>query len=120
MAYTLKIERNGEEQIPLEEWLDAVEATEGIRPCAGEQHTARNPLSGATMSMPVRPGDVEIHDPSTDQWRFCVRWDGGTPSFNARVVERALDGDLSDPVWQALHSVANKLSANIVGEEGEK
>jgi hypothetical protein len=119
MAYELKIERDGDAEITLEEWHAAVEAVSGIRICLGEQHASINPLSGAIMSMPVEPGDVEIHDPSTGRWEFCVRWYGGTPTFNARVIERALDGDLSDPAWLALRSVANNLNAAIVGEEGE-
>ena len=118
MAYTLTIERE-DAVISLEEWLAAVEATDGIRKCQGGRHTATNPLTGAIMSMAVEPGDVEIYDLEAGQWKFCIRWYGGSPSFNANVIARALDGDLSDPAWIALHAVVARLQASIVGEEGE-
>ena len=119
MAYTMTIDRK-DEVITLEEWLAAVEATDGIRQCQGRQHTASNPLTGAIMSMPVEPGDVEIYIPEAEQWRFCARFYGGSPSFSAHVIAAALDGDLSDPAWVALRAVASRLHASIVGEEGEE
>ena len=119
MAYTLKIKRDGENEIMLEEWLAAVGATEGLRSSMGEQHTAISPQSGAILCMPFELGDVDIYDPATDQWHFAVRFYDGSPTFNARIVARALGGDLSDPAWQALWSVGSKLGAAIVGEEGE-
>jgi len=119
MAYTLKIERADDELITLEEWERAVELTEGVRLCAHEQHTTTVPKSGAVLSMNASPGDAEIYDDESQRWHFCFRMSHGAIESNARVVYRALDGDLSDPLWLVVRKLADQLNADIIGEEGE-
>lgn len=119
MAYTLKIERTDGEEITLDQWREAVDAIEGVRNCTNELHNAKNPMSGAIMSMPVSAGDAEMFDSEINNWRFCFRWDGSAVAFNARVLERVMNGDLSDPLWLVVKNLARRLQASIVGEEGE-
>ena len=119
MAYTLKIERSDDALITLEEWESAVEQTEGVRLCTHELHTTAVPKSGAVLSMNASPGDAEIYDDASQRWHFCFRMSNGAIEFNARVVYRALDGDLSDPLWLVVRKLADQLNAIITGEEGE-
>lgn len=119
MAYTLKIERADDEIISLEEWESAVVQTEGVRLCTHEQHSTTVPKSGAVLSINSSPGDAEFYDEDSQRWHFCFRMSGGAIEFNARVISRALDGDLTDPAWLVIRKLAVKLNAMITGEEGE-
>lgn len=103
----------------LDEWIEAVESTDGIRINDSENHTAKNPQTGETMGIRASSGDAEIFDADSGQWHFAVMWTRGRASFNARIVQKAIDGDVSDPFWLMFLSLAAKLGAQIYGEEGE-
>ena len=107
------------EPLTLEEWTEAVEARDGIRISDTEMHSAKNPQTGTSMGIKASPGDAEIFDADSGQWHFAVMWTKGRASFNARIVQKAIDGDVSDPFWLMFLSLAAKLGAQIYGEEGE-
>lgn len=118
MSYTLRIERI-DGVISLEEWTKVVEQTEGVRLCAQEEHTTMLPRNGSVLAMKVTPGDTEAFDDESQCWRFCFRMYDDSIEFNARVVYRALDGKDNDPMWKLVWSLAQRLQASIIGEEGE-
>lgn len=121
MGYSLYIERSNS-PIPTEEWKAAVESTEGLRLASKEAETATNPKTGETISIKMEPCDVELYLPDADQWVMAIMWAGnrGSGSFNSRGVSAATDyGDIDDPGWKSISSLARTLGALIRGEEGE-
>ncbi|MCG8601135.1 MAG: hypothetical protein MI807_13410 [Verrucomicrobiales bacterium] len=121
MGYSLYIERENS-PIPTEEWEAAVDATDGIRLASRDKETVTNPKTGEAISIKMNTFDVELFLPEMDQWILAIMWseDRGFGSFNARGISAATDfGDLDDPGWKAISSLARALSAQIRGEEGE-
>jgi hypothetical protein len=118
MAYSLYIKRTTE-PVTLEEWIEAVQSTDGIRIKDSESHTTTNPQTGATIGIRASPGDAEIFDSDSGEWHFAVTWRNGQAEFNARIIAKAIDGDLSDPFWVMFSALASRLGAEISGEEGE-
>ena len=60
--------------------------------------------------------DAEVYLPSEDEWVRALYWRKSKVSVNGRFVEF---GDLTDPGWRAVSSLAQRLGAVIQGEEGE-
>jgi hypothetical protein len=119
MAYDLHIERRSaktedSEPILIEEWLAAIEATQGVRVFTGAKHTVANPNTGDVISSRARPGDAEVRCGA--EWKQVFSWFEGSAKFRARGV--AL-GDPSDPIWAAAAALANRVGAVICGDEGE-
>lgn len=121
MAYALYIERP-ESPITTSEWIQAIEATDGIRIAPSEACATVNPTTGERLGMTTVSGDADVFDHEDGQWHFGVRWSEkySQGTFNARIVSRATDGDpAGDPIWTALTSVARMLQAQIGGDNGE-
>ncbi|MCF6314314.1 MAG: hypothetical protein L3J39_17835 [Verrucomicrobiales bacterium] len=120
MGYSLYIGLP-EEELDIEEWMEAVAATDGCRDASESSHTAINPKTGESLSLASAEGDVEIYDPEDGQWHGAILWSEsrGKASFNSRAITRAINGDLSDPLWIIVRSLAMQLGAQISGEEGE-
>jgi hypothetical protein len=121
MSYSLHIERietnPGCNPAPLsvEEWREAVAATEGIRLAGPGQVTFANPKTKEGITFPKRENDVEVFFPRDQQWYLAFCWHDQSASFAAR----SLPDDPSDPVWVAALALAHRLGAAVRGDEGE-
>lgn len=114
MAYELHIERAGDSPIALNEWLEAVATTEGVRLVAEAAHTITNSTTGEVISFPAREGDSEVVFPD-GEWVGVFRWSGRSAGFNARATPT----ETSHPVWKAAAALARRLGAMIRGDGGE-
>ena len=115
MAYEIHI-TGKEEVISIEEWKDAISAVEGVRLSKGET-SITNPKTGEVLTIGGgSPLDVEILDVESNDWVKCLYWRAGRASINARFDLE----DTNDPFRRALGALASHLSAEIVGDEGEK
>ena len=119
MGASLIIERPSN-PITLPEWQQVVSEVEGIR-FSEESASATNPKTGEEITLKKLEGDAELYDDESGAWHPAIMWRErrGTASFNSGIVGRALFGDLEDPIWQCVSSVARRLSAQISGEGGE-
>jgi hypothetical protein len=121
MGYDLHVERRSRwtgrrRKIPLEDWIASVDATEGVRPFAGAEHSFTNPKTGEVISWRARPGDAEVLC-GLDGWRHVFDFFEGRATFRARGVSL---GDPSDPIWAAAVALARRLSAIVCGDDGER
>lgn len=114
MAYEIHIERKDGQEIGLDEWKQAVEATDGIR-LATDNMSFQNPRTGQTIGFEGGPGDVEMHFPDSEEWLPCIRFAHGRGSFKAT---KEFDEDTSS-FRQIVRAVSAKLDAHLVGDEGE-
>ncbi len=122
MAYELHIERENQ-PIGLDEWKGAVAATDGAR-VNSEDAVATNPTTGKTIRIGGNEGDVEICHKSggflgigaKESWVKVIRFRDGRASFKATA-----DIELpNNPIRKVVASLAEALSARIVGDEGEE
>lgn len=121
MAYGLHIKRK-EKPITLEEWISSVEMISGAR-IEESQLSAINPKSGQTITVSGSPGNVAVLYKSggflgigaTETWETTIWFSNGRGSFVATdQVEMP-----SDPTRLVVVRLAQILSAEIVGDEGE-
>lgn len=121
MAYTLHIERTGS-KIALSEWFEAVEAVNHARIQSADVQLV-HPNSGQTISITSGPGDLEVVHMTAGflgvgkkaSWVPSIRFLDGTASFNAnKDIESK-----KNPVHRVAKQLAQLLSAQIVGDEGE-
>jgi hypothetical protein len=113
MSYTIQIKRA--EPISLAEWSEVVRSRTDLR-FREEDHVARNPQTGAVITIARAEGEADLH--VGDAWLPCFRWRGrqGTIAFNA-------PGDFDEPespVRRVALELAKQLNARLVGEEGEE
>ncbi|GAA6136947.1 hypothetical protein NBRC116583_06940 [Arenicella sp. 4NH20-0111] len=120
MGYALHIERD--EPISIEEWELAVLSIEGIK-LDSEPTQAINPSTGQCISISGNPGDIAVLFESggfldfgkNSSWEKCIYFSQGKGTFNATEdIENS-----NNPVHRAAASLAKKLSAKIVVDEGE-
>lgn len=121
MGDTFYVERESNE-LSFEEWVAAVKSCSGARlATAGSEML--NPKSGEVISMPCKPGDVEVlfrqkgffGFGSKAHWRAAIRFSRGRGVFNATDAVEAP----GNPVRVVAACLARALGAIIVGEEGE-
>jgi hypothetical protein len=117
MGYGLHIERRTSDgttlPITLEEWLEAVEATPGIRLADGPLQL-RNPMTGEIITVQNAGGDVEVY--FQDEWVRVFFWTpAGLASFRATAETEHPDSEIR----RAARALAKKLDADVVGDEGE-
>lgn len=121
MAYTLHIERDT--AISLKEWRDVIQSIEGIK-IDNSDFEVRNPKTGEVISMGSSDGgDVAILFESKGilgfgkkkKWEKCISFSNGVGSFNANNDIENTD----NPLHKAVTAIVSKLSAKIVGDEGE-
>jgi len=121
MAYELHIEREG--GIPLAEWRQALADEPNARETNSDS-VAHAP-DGAEIRISSSPGDAEIAAPRSllatwlgrpQVWQYALRYTNGRVSFkpafdidNPRQSER-----------RVIASLAKRLNATIVGDEGEE
>lgn len=115
MAYDLHIERADERRIALNEWRDAVKATEGVRLFTAASHTLTIPSTGQVATFRASEGDTEVFFPDVGQWHFVFLWRGKSAVFAARFDTT----DTSHPIWRAAVALATRLGAAIRGDGGE-
>jgi len=121
MPYCLHICRPTEDlnedptPIALEEWRAAVAVTEGVRLFSDKAHMATVPTTGQVIKVSANEGDAEVFFSSDDRWYPVFHWHEGSAAFNARFEP----GDASHPAWAAAVSLADRLGAEIRGDEGE-
>jgi hypothetical protein len=119
LAYEIHIERRdgsgNRERISLEDWQAAVEAESGVRLVDG--NTQSTSPSGETVTIKNNGGDVAILDPSTGAWQRTLYW-----RKRGRVSFRQTDdfADAGSPTRSAVMRLAQRLGANVVGDEGER
>lgn len=119
MSYSVHIERHDAsgQRIPinLNEWTDAVTATEGVRLASGET-TVQNTRTGEVIKMPNSGGEAEVHLLGGDEWQRVFSWSAlGKISFRAPKDF----ADSSSPLRSLARTLAGRLSASLVGDEGE-
>lgn len=110
MSYTIHIERD--EPISLAEWLEVVRVRADLR-LREEDHSARNPQTGALITIARAEGETELL--VGDAWVSGFRWrKRGTIAFEA-----PRDFDESEIRRVALE-LTRSLNGRLVGEEGEE
>lgn len=116
MGYDLHIERTDDSPITLDEWRVVVESTEGVRFFAESKYFYGVPVNGKYLSYDVTEGDSEVWFPDSAEWLLVFHYDYDSVSFSSKWITSA---DSEDPVWRAAVTLANRLDAAIVGDEGE-
>lgn len=112
MAYELHIKRSS--SITVEEWLKAVETTDGVKIDESDS-VATNPITGEKICVPSLPHTVALWLPEQEEW-FKVFW-----FRQGRISFKADDWDnTSSPVRDTAVKLAQKLNAEIIGDNGEK
>lgn len=120
MAYAIHMER--EPEIKLEEWIEAVNSTEGCR-INNEGVSAINPNTGEEIHISGNEGDVEVLFQTKcflgfgkkNSWEMCITFFEGRASFKATEDIESTE----NPVRVVISKLARKLSAKVVGDEGE-
>jgi len=111
MGYDIHIERDP--PVTLTEWKSAVAATNGVRLDSSGARTT-NPHTGEVISMRGADGDAQVF--LDGEWLPWFRWqaDGG-------VTFPASSGweDSGNPIRTLARSLACRLNATLVGDEGE-
>ena len=115
MAYEAHIERKSNELITLEEWIEAVQKTEGVRLCSDESTCAVNPATNEQISSTHRPGTVEMYDHEDLTWNITFRW------FQGRISTVINDdfNDFDNHHRSLMRLLATRLDGQIVGDEDE-
>lgn len=122
MGYELCIERENQQEISLEEWTAAVEATENVR-ITNEEWVAVNPSTGDELRMKAGEADAEVFIKKRgilfdkSRWVKVFTYRGGRITFASRGMEKP--DSSRDPIRKAAAALAAKLDAMIAGEEGE-
>ena len=107
MAYELHIARNPE--ISLTEWSALVASIPGLR-LDSTPTTARNPTTGEVIKVGGQQGFAAME--IDGQWVKVFRWNQGKISFVMR-------GSATDRTLTIAHSLAQKLNAEVRGDDGE-
>lgn len=112
MAYEIHLIRKPQ-GISIEEWLQTVATVPELR-IANTPATASNPLTDATILVPATLGAVEVLTIQGD-WVPAFQFVRDQISFKATdSIESA-----ADSVHVAASTLAKKLGAQIIGDEGE-
>lgn len=119
MGYGLHIERRTSDgtklPITLDEWLEAVEATPGIRLADGPLQL-RNPQTSEIITVENAGGDVDVYLEGENTWVRVFFWTPiGRASFRATKETEHPDSEIR----RAARALAKKLDADIVGDEDE-
>jgi hypothetical protein len=123
MGYSLHIERTDSE-ISVQEWLAAASEIESLRPRTAE-YLAVNPASRTEIRISNSGGDLEIKRRlkrciglfgKTEEWEPAFYFSSGRGSFPAPAEIDNAD----DPMRAAAATLAKRLGAKIVGDEGEE
>ncbi len=114
MAYELHIERD--EPINADEWRSAVQGLPTLLRLMPSDWTSTNPATRERISMVRNPLDTEVWFEAEQRWVpiFRVSDDDGQLAISFRAE---LLNDTS--LQPALRHLAQRLAANIVGDEGE-
>lgn len=122
MAYTLHIERDS--PISLDDWRAVILSIEGIK-VDNSDFEAVNPKTGEVISIGAsKGGNVAVLFESKgflgigkkQSWARSIVFENGKGSFNASADIEST----KNPVHCAAASIAAKLSAKIIGDEGEE
>lgn len=99
MGYSIYIQLPNNEELDIDEWIEAAREIEGCR---------------------VPDGNGEIFDQDLEEWVPALNWDDrhGRVSINSRAIGSE-SGSLVGPVWDVIRSLAMVLGAEVRGEEGE-
>ena len=101
--------------IPLAEWCEVVERTDGVRIAADRQPRV-NPETGRTINFGDVRGEAEVYFPDDESWRLSFRWDA------AGYIAFQTPADLHDaqsPLRRIALDLARRLRAVVVGGHGE-
>lgn len=130
MGYAIYIEREGFDDgadpkgvITKEQWLAALNAVEGVRISPRKDWEARNPSTGAVISISGSGAIGEVYFPPIllkgilkGTWKKVFDWD---PRGRIRFKAHSDLQDPKYPVRKAAAALALNLGALLVGEEGE-
>lgn len=114
MAYAQHIVRivdGARAPISLDDWLDAVEAVEGVRTSDATEIAAVEPGSGEVVATDLGGGTVQVFFARERTWRPIFTYRDGAIAFPA--------ADADSPAWRAASALAKRLDARIVGDDGE-
>ena len=111
-GYTLHIER--ENPISLEEWKQVVGEYDFIR-ISNEDVIGVNPATKEEIRIPMPEGSAEVYFPDQQEWHPMFTF-GATIYFNAPKNWEQKNTYIRRLVFK----LANKLSAKVVGDEGEE
>lgn len=119
LAYSIHIERYNDtgQRAPIEreEWIEAVNATNGVR-LTGVDLTSVNPVTSENIVIQGHGPNAELRCEQDDAWFPVFRWnERGTVTFNASPD---FDGAKSR-LRTVAGELARKLNARLVGDEGE-
>ena len=112
MAYALHIERKLR-GISIDEWLQAVASIPGLRQTDAPA-IVLNPLTGESIAVPSAKGTVEVLA-EDGEWFTAFHFAYDRISFKATVGIESV----SDATHVAAKALAEKLGAQIVGDEDE-
>ncbi|MDJ0971900.1 MAG: hypothetical protein QNJ06_18535 [Kiloniellales bacterium] len=118
LGYDLHLERLAENEVvpvPLEEWLAALEAVEGVRPAENDV-VAKNPNTGEVIRFPRAPGDAEIYFPEEGEWWNVIHFFEG----RGRLRHPANTSAGQDEVWRVIAQLCARLDLIARGDEGER
>ncbi|CAN5588105.1 hypothetical protein BH10ACI1_BH10ACI1_08890 [soil metagenome] len=112
MAYELHIKR--ESPITIDEWVSVVKSTNGLKIDESDS-VAINPITNEEIRIPGSPETVALWFSDLEEWIKVFRFRRGQISFKATDWENE-----NSPVRLASFALAEKLNAEIFGDEGEK
>ena len=111
-GYFIHIERKT--PITLDEWQAVVNVEEFVR-ISNENVSGINPITKEAISVSMPAGSAEVYFPMTQEWQPVFTF-GKTIYFNAPN-----DWEQKDTYIRLLaFRLANRLNANVVGDEGEE
>ncbi len=112
MAHELHIKRTS--PISIDEWLSAVNTTENLKIDVSD-FIATNPITGAEIRIPGSSETAAVWFQESKEWIKVFRFWRGKVTFKADDW-----GNENSPVRIVAFTLAQKLDAEIVGDEGEK
>lgn len=115
MAYSIHLRRDSGNHISDAEWKEAVRAHPLLRLQQNEALSVINPSTGAEIQSASNLGDAEIWLDDSQTWVHAIRWRTGCATLKA-----PRDFDEPDSFLRVLlRELAENLSAQVIGDEGE-
>jgi hypothetical protein len=111
VAYELHIQRS--QPITAEEWMKVIETTDDLK-IDGSDWVAINPATKTEIRIPRSPETVALWFPDLEEWIKIFHFRRGLVSFKATDWNNP-----KSPVREKAFELAQKLNAEIVGDEGE-
>ena len=111
----VRISLGTEVAIPLEEWMAALEALEGVRPVEDVPFFT-NPSTGEVIRIPRALGDAEIYLSESGTWVKAIAFARG----RAIMGHPAGWSTGQETAWRVVAQLCDRLGLVAVGDEGER